>query len=176
MDKRHTEQRNVRPSRARASRKEGRPASSARPNAGDAAKTISVAVIADNRLVRETFAQKLGELPDLRVVLAAPTVDSALLSHAHPEVVLLDAGMRDESSLRLAVSVKKEFPASKVIVMDRLPVHEGIAEFVNAGVAGFILKDATFEDFVGTIRTVAKGACVLPPQMIGTLFSQIAGE
>jgi DNA-binding NarL/FixJ family response regulator len=133
-------------------------------------------VIADNRLVRETFAQKLSELPDLRVVVAAPTVDSALLSHAQPEVVLLDAGMRDESSLRLAVSVKKEFPESKVIVMDRLPVHEGIAEFVNAGVAGFILKDATFEDFVGTIRTVAKGACVLPPQMIGTLFSQIARE
>jgi two-component system nitrate/nitrite response regulator NarL len=63
---------------------------------------------------------------------------------------------------------------ARVIVMDLLPVHEEIAEFVNAGVAGFILKDATFEDFVGTIRSVADGARVLPPRMTGTLFSQIA--
>jgi DNA-binding NarL/FixJ family response regulator len=58
--------------------------------------------------------------------------------------------------------------------MDLLPAHEEIAEFVNAGVAGFILKDASFEDFVGTIRSVADGARVLPPPMTGTLFSQIA--
>ena len=58
--------------------------------------------------------------------------------------------------------------------MDLLPVHEEIAQFVNVGVAGFILKDATFEDFVGTIRSVADGARVLPPRMTGSLFSQIA--
>jgi len=58
--------------------------------------------------------------------------------------------------------------------MDLLPVHEEIAEFVNVGVAGFILKDATFDDFVETIRSVAKGVRVLPPRMTGTLFSQIA--
>jgi DNA-binding NarL/FixJ family response regulator len=63
---------------------------------------------------------------------------------------------------------------SRVIVMDLLPVHEEIAEFVNVGVAGFILKDATFEDFIATIRSVAEGARVLPPRMTGTLFSQIA--
>jgi DNA-binding NarL/FixJ family response regulator len=58
--------------------------------------------------------------------------------------------------------------------MDLLPVHEEIAAFVNVGVAGFILKDATFEDFVGTIRSVADGVRVLPPRMTGSLFSQIA--
>jgi DNA-binding NarL/FixJ family response regulator len=63
---------------------------------------------------------------------------------------------------------------SRVIVMDLLPMHEEIAQFVNAGVAGFILKDATFDDFVATIRSVADGARVLPPPMTGTLFSQIA--
>jgi DNA-binding NarL/FixJ family response regulator len=45
---------------------------------------------------------------------------------------------------------------------------------VNAGVAGFILKDATFNDFVDTIRKVAAGTRVLPAKMTGTLFSQIA--
>lgn len=38
----------------------------------------------------------------------------------------------------------------------------------------FILKDATFDDFIGTIRSVTAGERVLPPRMTGTLFSQIA--
>ena len=55
--------------------------------------------------------------------------------------------------------------------MDVLPVHEDIVEFVHAGVSGFILKDATRDDLVNTIRAVAQGAHVLPPQMATTLVS-----
>jgi len=116
----------------------------------------------------------LNELPDVRVVLAATSLEASMLKETNPRVVLLDVGLQDKNSLRLAETVKKEMADSRVIVMDLLPMHEEIAEFVNAGVAGFILKDATFEDFIGTIRSVANGARVLPATMTGTLFSQIA--
>jgi len=135
---------------------------------------ITVAIIEDNRLVREGMTDMLNELPDVKVVLAATSLESATLKDANPRVILLDVGLQDKNSLRLAEIVRKEMADSRVIVMDLLPVHEEIAEFVNAGVAGFILKDATFEDFVGTIRSVADGARVLPAPMTGTLFSQIA--
>jgi DNA-binding NarL/FixJ family response regulator len=91
-------------------------------------------------------------------------------------VVLLDLGLQTGDSLRLAVQVKQDFPESKVIVMDLLPVHEDIMDFVNAGVSGFIMKDATVDDLVSTIRSVAGGAHVLPPQMTSSLFSQIAKD
>jgi DNA-binding NarL/FixJ family response regulator len=135
---------------------------------------ITVAIIEDNRLVREGMRDMLNELPDVEVVLAATSIEAELLKETNPRVVLLDVGLQDRNSLRLAETVKKEMADSRVIVMDLLPVHEEIAEFVNAGVAGFILKDATFEDFIATIRSVADGARVLPPRMTGTLFSQIA--
>ena len=135
---------------------------------------ITVAIIEDNRLVREGITEMLNELPDVKVVLAATSLEAQMLIEAKPQVVLLDVGLQDKNSLRLAEIVKKELVDSRVIVMDLLPVHEEIAEFVNAGVAGFILKDASFEDFVETIRSVADGARVLPPPMTGTLFSQIA--
>jgi DNA-binding NarL/FixJ family response regulator len=135
---------------------------------------ITVAIIEDNRLVREGMTDMLNDLPDVKVVLAATSLQSAMLKAACPHVVLLDVGLRDKNSLRLAETVNKEMADSRVIVMDLLPVHEEIAEFVNVGVAGFILKDATFEDFIGTIRSVADGERVLPPRMTGTLFSQIA--
>jgi DNA-binding NarL/FixJ family response regulator len=133
-----------------------------------------VAIIEDNRLVREGMTDMLNELPDVKVVLAATSLETETLMGTNPRVVLLDVGLQDKNSLRLAETVKKEMINARVIVMDLLPVHEEIAEFVNAGVAGFILKDATFEDFVATIRSVADGAQVLPPRMTGTLFSQIA--
>ena len=135
---------------------------------------ITVAIIEDNRLVREGMTDMLNELSDVKVVLAANSLETTTLKETNPRVVLLDVGLQDKNSLRLAETVQKEMAESRVIVMDLLPVHEEIAEFVNVGVAGFILKDATFDDFVGTIRSVADGARVLPQRMTGTLFSQIA--
>ena len=135
---------------------------------------ITVAIIEDNRLVREGMTDMLNDLPDVQVVLAATSLESSMLKETNPRVVLLDVGLQDRNSLRLAETVKTEMAEARVIVMDLLPIHEEIAEFVNAGVAGFILKDATFEDFVRTIRSVADGARVLPATMTGTLFSQIA--
>ena len=138
------------------------------------ADVIAIAVIEDNRLVREGITALLNQVPDLRVVAGASSGDLSLLSKARPHVVLLDLGLRNGDSLRVAEKVGREFPESKVIVMDLLPVHEDIMEFVHVGVSGFIMKDATLEDLVRTIRSVAEGAHVLPPQMTSTLFSQIA--
>jgi len=140
------------------------------------ATMISVALIEDNRLVREGITALLNQMPDLRVVAAGASAEATLLNNVNPEVILLDLGLRKGDSLRVAEKVRKEFPEARVIVMDLLPVHEDIMEFVHAGVAGFIMKDATLEDLVHTIRSVADGAHVLPPQMTGTLFSQIARD
>lgn len=137
---------------------------------------ITVAVIEDNRLVREGLTDMLNEQSGMTVVLAATSLDGAMLKQATPRVVLLDVGLQDRNSLRLAELIREDVPDARVVVMDLLPVHEEIAEFVNAGVAGFILKDATLEDFIGTIRAVASGARVLPPLMTETLFSQIVSS
>ncbi len=137
---------------------------------------ISVALIEDNRLVREGITALLSQLPDFDVVAAGSSADTALLREVTPHVVLLDLGLRNGDSLRMAERVKKEFPEAKVIVMDLLPVHEEIVEYVNAGVSGFIMKDATLEELAATIRSVAGGVNVLPPQMTGSLFSQIARD
>jgi DNA-binding NarL/FixJ family response regulator len=137
---------------------------------------ISIALIEDNRLVREGISALLNQLPDLKVVAGESSGEASLLKSVNPQVVLLDLGLRNGDSLRVAEKVKREFPESKVIVMDLLPVHEDIVEFVNAGVSGFIMKDATLDELVNTIRSVAQGAHVLPPQMTGSLFSQIARD
>ncbi len=154
------------------SEREMAPEGSARSR--EAADVIAIAVIEDNRLVREGITALLNQVPDLKVVAGAASGNLALLNEVRPHVVLLDLGLRNGDSLRVAEKVRRDFPESGVIVMDLLPVHEDIMEFVHLGVSGFIMKDATLEDLVRTIRSVAEGANVLPPQMTSTLFSQIA--
>jgi DNA-binding NarL/FixJ family response regulator len=143
---------------------------------GRAAEEIAIALIEDNRLVREGITALLNQVPGMRVVAAASSGDLSQLEQAKPHVLLLDLGLRNGDSLRLAQTVRRELPESRIIVMDLLPVQEEIMDFVHAGVSGFVMKDATLEDLVNTIRCVAEGAHVLPPQMTGTLFSQIARE
>jgi DNA-binding NarL/FixJ family response regulator len=138
-------------------------------------ETITVAIIEDNRLVREALAAMLERVPDMRVVASA-VADAQFLAGNKPHVLLLDVGLYDSDSLSVAASLANEAPDVKIIVMDLMPVHEEIVEFVNAGVAGFVLKDATFDEFVATIRSVANGQKVLPPRMTESLFSQIAKE
>ena len=136
-------------------------------------KSTTVAIIDDNRLVREALTSMLNKLEGMRAV-AFPVADSAFLVAEKPDVLLLDVGLRDQDSLRVAASLKKELPDAMIIVMDLIPVNEEIVEFVNAGVSGFVLKDASFDEFVATIRSVAAGEKVLPPRMTESLFSQIA--
>ena len=137
---------------------------------------IAIAVIEDNRLLRDGITALLNQVPDLRVIAGSSSADLGLLDGLRPDVVLLDLGLRNSGSLRVAQQVRREFPEAKVIVMDLLPVQEDIIEFVHAGVSGFIMKDATLDDLVKTVRSVVQGSPVLPPQMTSSLFSQIARD
>jgi DNA-binding NarL/FixJ family response regulator len=137
---------------------------------------IQVAIIEDNRLVRDGLTAKLNEQENLTVTYCDANGSIESLAAAKPHVLLLDVGLEGDDSVQLAQRVQSELPAIGVIVMDLIPVHEDLVEFINVGVAGFIVKDATLEELVATIRAVAAGQPVLPPQMTATLFAQIVDD
>jgi DNA-binding NarL/FixJ family response regulator len=138
--------------------------------------SIALVLIDDNRLLREGIVEMVRTQPDFKVLAASADVDEALekVREAKPDVVLLDFGLDDHDSLSLTATVHDEVPTAKVIVMGLLPIHEDVADYVQAGASGFIMKDATFEEFFTTIRAVAAGAQVLPTELTNSLFSQIA--
>jgi DNA-binding NarL/FixJ family response regulator len=137
---------------------------------------IQIAIVEDNRLVRDGLALRLGEQADFTVSYSAPNGDMEALRDSAPHALLLDVGLEGDDSLELAQRIRIDLPHIRVIVMDLLPIHKDLVEFVNAGVAGFILKDATLNDLVATIRAVANGQTILPPEMTTTLFSQIVED
>ena len=142
-----------------------------------AQKTL-VLVIEDNRLVRDGLATLLDAQPDFKVVAAAEDADVGLrqLRETKPHVVIVDATLGNRNSHRLVESVRKTAPEARVIVMDLLPAREEVIAFIKAGANGFIVKDATVDDVVTTIRSVAEGDDVVPGALTGTLLSHIVGH
>ena len=138
-------------------------------------KKIRILIIEDNRLLREGITRMLKKQPDMSIVATFGNGENILaaMKKLKPNLVLLDLGLRNQNSLQIVKMVKKEFTQTKVIVMDLIPARADVLEFVQAGVSGFILKDATINDFLKTIRSVFDGAQVLPPNLTGSLFSQI---
>jgi DNA-binding NarL/FixJ family response regulator len=142
---------------------------------GKPVKKIRLLIIEDNRLLRDGLTAMLKKQEDMSVVDTVGNGENilAIMHKFKPEILLLDLGLRSRSSLNLVKLVRKNFSGAKVIVMDLIPMQTDVFEFVQAGVSGFILKDATVNDFLKTIRSVAKGLQVLPPNLTGSLFSQI---
>jgi DNA-binding NarL/FixJ family response regulator len=136
---------------------------------------IALVLIDDNRLLREGIVEMVRAQPGFKVLAASADATEALkkVREARPDIVLVDFGLEDHDSLSLTATVHAEVPEARVIVMGLLPLQEDVAHYVRAGASGFIMKDATFEEFFETIRAVAGGAQVLPSQLTNTLFSQI---
>ena len=138
--------------------------------------SISVLLVEDNRLLREGIAAILDREPDIYVVAVAEDADDALLrlSEAMPRVVLVDASLGCHDCRELVTRISQSAHPTRVIVMDMLPAPEEVVEFVRRGASGFVVKEASVDAFVETIRMVAEGQDVLPPVLASPLLSHIA--
>src|SRR5664280_2956266 len=138
-------------------------------------KKIRLLLIEDNRLLRDGIFSILKAYRDIVIIAASGDGKNSLakIQQLKPNIVLLDLGLRSQNSLHVVEIVKKEFPQAKIIIMDLAPIQSDILQYVKAGANGFILKDASLNDFLITIRTVSEGSTVLPPLLVDSLFSQI---
>ena len=124
---------------------------------------IKLLLIEDNRLLKNGILKILKPHKDIVIIAGSENGASSLLKikQLKPTVILLDLGLSSQNSLEVVEMVKKEFPLSRIIVMDLAPLQTDILQFVKAGANGFILKD------------VAEGSTVLPQTLVNSLFSQI---
>jgi DNA-binding NarL/FixJ family response regulator len=132
-------------------------------------------LIEDNRLLRDGIASMLKKQTDMRVVATVSSGKNilGLLDKNKPEIVLLDLGLRSQNSLLIVKLIRQNFLEIKIIIMDLIPLQEDVMEFVQAGVSGFLLKNAGMAEFFTTIRSVLQGNKVLPSNLTDSLFSQI---
>jgi two-component system, NarL family, response regulator DegU len=136
---------------------------------------IRLLLIEDNRILRESIESMFKKRTDMHVVGSISSSEDMdqTIGKLKPEILLIDIILTNQNSLKIVKLFREQFKEIKIIVMDLVSTQSNISEYIEAGVAGFILKDADTARFVKTILKVNQGLKVLPPLLTGTLFSQI---
>ena len=137
-------------------------------------KQIKLVIIEDNRVLRDGLVAILKEIDDIKILASTGSSKAALeVLQLKPQVVLLNRGLQSQNCMQVIKKITKEAPEARLVVMDLMPGQTEVMELVQAGVSGFILSNATLDDFVMTLRVVAKGEKVLPDPLTNSLFSKI---
>lgn len=137
---------------------------------------IRVFIADDNRLLREGLASMLEEVEDMEIVGMASSGKQALeqIQQTRPEVALLDIGMPDKDGLEVTQVLYKSLPSTKIIILGMPDLTDEIMSCIEAGASGYVLKEASFEYLVESIRSVKQGESFCSPRMAASLFSRIA--
>jgi DNA-binding NarL/FixJ family response regulator len=138
-------------------------------------KKIRIFLVEDNRVLREGIVTLLDAQPDMRVVAAIGSGNNVMntIRKVKPDIKILDLGLWSEKHRFVMEILKRDFPDLKVIGMGLIPSQIDVIESIEAGASGFIMKDASVKDFLGTIRSVYQGIKVLPPLLTSSLFAHV---
>jgi DNA-binding NarL/FixJ family response regulator len=129
---------------------------------------IRVLLVEDQTLVREGLRSLLAFAPDLEVAGEAADGEEALaaIPRLRPDVVLLDIRLPRRNGLQVLQELaRREGPVPPTLILTTFDDDALLLEALRSGARGFLLKDVTFEQLTGAIRTVAAGGSLIQPAL-----------
>jgi DNA-binding NarL/FixJ family response regulator len=137
--------------------------------------THRVLIVDDHSLVRQGLRTVLTEEPDMEVVGEADSAASALqlLSELQPDVVLTDLTLPDRNGLELVKLLKAQAPAVAVLV---ITIHDNelfLVEALEAGAAGYLLKDSPHQLIPLAIRAMLTNGCTMERRLVHKLLRSL---
>jgi DNA-binding NarL/FixJ family response regulator len=128
---------------------------------------IRVVIVDDQPVVRAGAARILGPADGFEVVAECDDGDEVVAAVAahRPDLVLMDVRMRRVDGVTAARSLDREGGAPPVLMFTTFDDDDVLWGALDAGAAGFILKDSSAEDLIAAARAVAGGAAWLDPKV-----------
>jgi DNA-binding NarL/FixJ family response regulator len=132
----------------------------------------------DHELARTGLRGMLTGHADLQVVGEASTGQQAiaLCQRLRPDLALMDVRMPDGDGLAATRVIKRELPDTAVVIVTMHENPEYLLEALRAGAAGYVLKDATHDDVLKTVRRVLEGEVLLTPEVASRLLVRLVRE
>jgi DNA-binding NarL/FixJ family response regulator len=126
---------------------------------------IKVMLVEDHILVREGARELLDRENDLHIVAEAGDGEEAvrLAAARRPDVVVMDIAMPKLNGIEATKQIKAADPSTAVLVLTAYDDDQYIFAFLEAGAAGYLLKDVSTNDLIKAIRAVHAGESVLHP-------------
>jgi two-component system response regulator DesR len=135
---------------------------------------IRVLLAEDQAMVRGALVSLLGLEEDLDVVAEAGRGDEVLAAarSSSPDVALLDIGLPGMDGLEVAALLRDELPGVRVVMLTTFNRPGYLRRAMEAGAAGFLLKDAPAAELARAIRAAAAGQRVVDPGLAAAALSQ----
>jgi len=143
---------------------------------------VRLLVVDDHVVVQRGLEMFFQEVPDLVIVGRASSGREAVEAvrrlsayESAPDVILMDLVLPDMTGIEATAAIKREFPGVEVIILTSFGQTERVHQALQAGAAGYLLKDASGDDIVRAIRAALSGQVHLDPAVVrGLTHSMIA--
>jgi DNA-binding NarL/FixJ family response regulator len=132
-----------------------------------------IAIVEDNRGIRESLAAYVRMAPDLRCVCACGTAEEALetLPARQPDVVLMDIQLPNLSGIECTARLKQLLPQVRIIMVTVYGDPELIFKALRAGACGYLLKRCAPEELITAVREVQQGGAPMSREIARKVIS-----
>jgi DNA-binding NarL/FixJ family response regulator len=137
-------------------------------------ETIKVMIVDDHHLFRSGLRRLLEDHDEIEIVAEAPSADAALplVKRRRPDVVMMDLSMPGLSGAEATGRVSELAPEVRVVVLTVSGAEDDVIDSLEAGAAGYLLKDAQGEEIVRAIAAASAGGAVLSPAITRLLIER----
>jgi DNA-binding NarL/FixJ family response regulator len=128
---------------------------------------IRVLLVDDHALVRQGFRRILEDEPDIEVVGEAGggAEGIELERRLDPDVVVMDMAMPEINGLHASIEILRRVPDRRILMLSMYADEQYVINALDAGVSGYILKNALETDLIRAIRALAGGGRFLSPEL-----------
>jgi NarL family two-component system response regulator LiaR len=135
---------------------------------------IKVIIADDHSLFREGTRSLIEHEKDMEVIGEASDGEEAikLVTRLCPHVVLMDIAMPRVNGIEATRRIKADYPATAVLILTAYDNDQYIVALLEAGAAGYLLKNVSGNDLVNAIRAVHAGEAVLHPAIAQKVFKR----
>lgn len=132
----------------------------------------------DHRILRDGIAAQLGVEGRYEVIAqAADGLEAVALCKKHrPDVIIMDLGMPQLNGIDATRQVREMCEGTKVLALSMHSEQRYVADALQAGVAGYVLKDAAFEELERALDTVLSGGVYLSPGIQAAVIDHALGR
>jgi DNA-binding NarL/FixJ family response regulator len=137
-------------------------------------KVIRVVVVDDHALFRAGLISLLSDMPGIKIVGEAGNGIEALdvVDRTSPDVVLLDVNMPGMDGVETVRKLCKS-KGPRIIMLTISKHHDDLIGAIQAGAAGYMLKNAEPDELYQAVKLVVSGKSILSPEVTGQVFQMI---
>jgi DNA-binding NarL/FixJ family response regulator len=138
---------------------------------------IRILLVMEVRLIGNIFASVLGDEPDLQVVGCVSALEDALeFMQTQPvDVAMVSAGLPGQDALELTRTIVERAPSTKVVALGLSEENQNdTLRYIEAGAAGYILKDSSLKELIEVIQLAQKGEAQVSTRMAGAMMERLS--